>query len=163
MTNPWLCKEVEQSKEIIEDQSDSNLESNKNHLQFEDNFTSCTTGKSVQVNSSSIQSTIIPLDDTDSYLQGLERKLAKIKKTNLVKAISEKREDCMRTLLTTEDTVRDHLLELDTPVSNSELYRHLQPIHPLTVGETVHIVKHDQLDQNSGSTAPDLLETESTQ
>lgn len=94
-----------------------------------------------------------------------ERKLEKLKKgSKLVDALSEKREDCWRSLLRNElnrSSSNGLLIELEERVSNSNsavqsLYRQIQPIQPITVGETVHILKFEQLEQQR-------LEDESTQ
>lgn len=85
-----------------------------------------------------------------------EHKLEKLKKSSkLVDALSEKRDDCLRSMLqnNSDSTCNnDLLLELETSITNSDsavqnLYRQLQPVQPVTVGETVHIVKYDQLEE----------------
>lgn len=69
--------------------------------------------------------------------------------------MSEKRDDCLRSMLqnnSSSTSNNDLLLELETSIINSEstvqnLYRQIQPVQPVTVGETVHIVKYDQLEE----------------
>lgn len=109
---------------------------------FEDNFTS-EDNKNIRPHQ--------PLPDSATYLQLLERKLAKVQKgSKLLDSLQQKREDCMRELLSSDGiTTRslDQVLELDTPVESGRLQRHLLPIQALTIGETVHIVKHDALEE----------------
>ncbi|XP_065372361.1 uncharacterized protein LOC135964174 [Calliphora vicina] len=97
-----------------------------------------------------------PLSDSETYLQSLERKLEKLKKgSKLVDALSEKRDDCLRSMLQSNSSNgfnNDTLLELEASITNSDsavqnLYRQIQPVQPVTVGETVHIVKYDQLEE----------------
>lgn len=100
-----------------------------------------------------------PLPDSEIYLKGLERKLEKLKKSSkLVDALSEKRNDCMRSMLQDNSSnsgfSNDILLELEESLTNSDsavqhLYRQIQPVRPVTVGETVHILKYDQLEEQS--------------
>lgn len=46
----------------------------------------------------------------------------------------------------------DHELELDQPLNQnetaSEIFRHIRPEQAQTVGEIVHIIKHDQLNED---------------
>lgn len=87
------------------------------------------------------------------------------KGSKLVDALSEKREDCWRSLLRSEvnrSSSNGVLIELEERVSDSNsaiqsLYRQIQPIQPITVGETVHILKFEQLEQQQ------RLEDESTE
>lgn len=94
----------------------------------------------------------------DNFIQSLtERKLDNLKKNSkLVDALSEKRNDCLRSLIQNDlsgsGCNNDLLLELETSIVNSDsavhnLYRQLQPVQPITIGETVHIVKFDQLEE----------------
>lgn len=69
-------------------------------------------------------------------------------------ALSEKRNDCLRALLGNEPTngANDTLLELESNITNSDstlqtIYRQIQPVQPVTVGETVNIVEFDQLEE----------------
>lgn len=92
----------------------------------------------------------------------VERKLQKIQKeSKLIDALGEKRQQCLRSLLqedigehqSTTFTNNNELLEFETPIANSEstvqgIYRHLQPVQPLSIGEIVHILKYDQLVSN---------------
>lgn len=100
----------------------------------------------------------------------LERKLNKLKKSpKLLEALSEKRGECLRTFLKEDESSlsghrnrlpeeydHDHedfhlneqcITDSDNVVQN--LYRHLQPKQAVTIGETVHLIKHDQLAQPS--------------
>lgn len=86
-----------------------------------------------------------------------ERKLEKLKKgSKLVSALSEKRDECLRSMLQDNSSSissnNEHLLDLDASVTNTDsavqnLFRQIQPVQPVTVGETVHIVKYDQLEE----------------
>lgn len=87
-----------------------------------------------------------------------ERKLQKLKKSSkLVDALAEKREDCLRSLVQNDipnggSSQNDLLLDLEASILNNDsavhnLYRQIQPVQPVTVGETVHIVKYDQLEE----------------
>ncbi|XP_062125766.1 uncharacterized protein LOC133838622 [Drosophila sulfurigaster albostrigata] len=54
----------------------------------------------------------------------------------------------MRNLLAASaDTTLEQLLDLDTPIESGRLHRHLLPVQAVTVGETLHIVKHDALEE----------------
>lgn len=44
-------------------------------------------------------------------------------------------------------TTIEQLLELDTPIESGRLHRHLLPVQAVTVGETLHIVEHDALEE----------------
>lgn len=159
MTDPWLVREKTINQESLENSStDTNsnettlnqIESNTT-LQFEDNF--LPTHNSINTSSNNKSSQHSRLPDSEDYLQSLEKKLKKIKKNpKILEALSEKRAECLRNLL--EDNLfinKDESLELDAPISTGdsavqELYRHIQPVQALSVGETVHIVKYDQLE-----------------
>ncbi|XP_022217067.1 uncharacterized protein LOC111070662 [Drosophila obscura] len=92
-----------------------------------------------------------PLPDSSNYLELLERKLAKVQKgSKLLENLQDKRQDCMRSLLSANGvpvTIFEQLLELDTPIDSGRLHRHLLPVQALTVGETVRIVEHDALER----------------
>lgn len=80
----------------------------------------------------------------------LEEKLHKIKSSpNILRQLAEKREDCMRELMKSED-FPDETLTLDIPIENSTILRTLLPQRQaLTQGELVELVKYDQLvDEN---------------
>lgn len=80
-----------------------------------------------------------------------ERKLAKVQKGNkLLDSLRDKRQDCMRGLLASEGvpvSIFEQFLELETPIESGRLHRHLLPVQAVNVGETVHIVDHDELQQ----------------
>ncbi|KAM8707008.1 hypothetical protein ACLKA7_011162 [Drosophila subpalustris] len=86
-----------------------------------------------------------------NYLQSLERKLQRVQKgAKLLDSLQEKKQDCMRNLLASDGlpaTTLEQLLELDTPIESGRLHRHLLPVQAVTVGETLHIVKHDALER----------------
>ncbi|XP_055847841.1 coiled-coil domain-containing protein 32 [Episyrphus balteatus] len=161
MTDPWLVREKTINQESVENsptdtnsnETNFNLIESQTSLQFEDNF--LPTHNILNNASSNKESTQQPsrLPDSEDYLQSLEKKLKKIKKNpKILEALSEKRAECLRNLL--EDNLfinKDESLELDAPISSGdsavqELYRHIQPVQALSVGETVHIVKYDQLE-----------------
>ncbi|XP_017859655.1 PREDICTED: uncharacterized protein LOC108611481 [Drosophila arizonae] len=91
-----------------------------------------------------------PLPDSASYLQLLERKLQKVQKgTKLLDSLQAKKEDCMRSLLASSgvpEKTFEQLLEFDTPIESGRLHRHLLPVQAVTVGETLEIVKYDELE-----------------
>uniref|UniRef100_A0A0A1WS98 Uncharacterized protein C15orf57 homolog n=1 Tax=Zeugodacus cucurbitae TaxID=28588 RepID=A0A0A1WS98_ZEUCU len=159
MTDPWLVQNSGQQNNSVENGTTENgvhkqQEEEEAPLEFEDNFApqeKSISGKpSTSTNIDGINSSancLEPLPDSDNYLRGLERKLQKIKKgANLVEALSEKRNDCLRQLLNSGDADNNNeVLALDQPLNNIEFYRHLQPVQALSVGELVHIVKYDQL------------------
>ncbi|XP_034664058.1 uncharacterized protein LOC117898615 [Drosophila subobscura] len=147
--DPWQLKDTttEQDNKKFSSDCDS----------FEDNFTAQdqdqegnekdfeTTKKSNERNFHD------PLPDSSKYLEQLERKLAKVQKgSKLLENLQDKRQDCMRSLLSANGvpvTIFAQLLELDTPIDSGRLHRHLLPVQALTVGETVRIVEHDALQQ----------------
>lgn len=94
---------------------------------------------------------IEPLPDSANYLQLLERKLQRVQKgAKLLESLQEKKQDCMRNLLASDGvpaTTLEQLLELDTPIESGRLHRHLLPVQAVTVGETLHIVNHDALEE----------------
>lgn len=111
-----------------------------------------------------------PLPDSANYLQLLggyiytyvkifyinfnilyeERKLQKVQKgTKLLDSLQAKKEDCMRLLLASNgvpEKTFEQLLEFDTPIESGRLHRHLLPVQAVTVGETLQIVKYDELE-----------------
>ncbi|CAD6992832.1 unnamed protein product [Ceratitis capitata] len=169
MTDPWLVRNSGQQKTSVENGTKENGASRQEReishetpLEFEDDFAPGTTALTINnclnedksskfygINNSTSPACIEPLPDSDTYLRGLERKLQKIKKgANLVEALAEKRNDCLRQLLHSSDPENNNdILALDQPLNNIEFYRHLQPIQALSVGELVHIVNYDQLQQ----------------
>ena len=61
--------------------------------------------------------------------------------------MKEKREECMKNLLNNSGTIttEDDTL-FDTSIESNKIVNHLIPEQAQTVGETVHLVKYDQLD-----------------
>ncbi|XP_053945333.1 uncharacterized protein LOC128854902 [Anastrepha ludens] len=169
MTDPWMVQNSGQQNNSVENgakdnsilQEPSKENSELAPLEFEDNFAPASNAhirdnfentvspRSGKKNSNTIACAVEPLPDSDNYLRGLERKLQKIKKgANLVEALAEKRNDCLRQLLNNGDPDNNNaVLALDQPLNNPEFYRHLQPVQAISVGELVHIVKYDQLQQ----------------
>eukprot|EP00099_Drosophila_melanogaster_P023869 NP_651751.1 uncharacterized protein Dmel_CG42557 [Drosophila melanogaster] len=121
-----------------------------NSESFEDNFTPLPSG-----NESNVQKDgkIEPLPDSSDYLKLLERKLARVQKGNkLLDNLRDKRQDCMRGLLSSEGvpiSIFEQFLELDAPIESGRLHRHLLPVQAVNVGETFHIVEHDALQQSA--------------
>ncbi|XP_018788377.1 PREDICTED: uncharacterized protein LOC108968673 [Bactrocera latifrons] len=173
MTDPWLVQNSAQQNNSVENgtrgngvhQQQGEEKFEQAPLEFEDNFAPTpeknrsdkpSTSAKIDGNNSSTHC-LEPLPDSDNYLRGLERKLQKIKKgANLVEALTEKRNDCLRHLLNSGDADNNNeVLALDQPLNNIEFYRHLQPVQALSVGELVHIVKHDQLQQDQAQNTSD--------
>lgn len=130
MNNPWLSSidsdGVAIEKEEIVPQK------------FEDNFSGVTSFER--------------LPDSDEYLQNLEKKLKKLKSNQkILDQLKSKREDCMSNLLrdNSVNITNDEVLELETPIQSSvqDICRHFCPEQPLSVGEIVHIIQHDQLEK----------------
>ncbi len=74
-------------------------------------------------------------------------------KTNpdVLKQLAERREACMNSLLNSgEDYLgtSENEVDFDQPLGQnetaSEIFRHIKPEQPQTVGEIVHFIKHDQ-------------------
>ncbi|KRK04161.1 uncharacterized protein LOC26535430 [Drosophila yakuba] len=140
--DPWHLKNniVEQGISVSPNNSES----------FEDNFT-----PPPSENESNVQKDgqIEPLPDSSDYLKLLERKLARVQKGNkLLDNLRDKRQDCMRGLLSSEGvpiSIFEQFLELDAPIESGRLHRHLLPVQAVNVGETFHIVEHDALQQSA--------------
>lgn len=86
--------------------------------------------------------------------------MRRIKKDpSVLRQLAEKREACLQSLLVDCDSGvqenREIDLNLDAPVSNTdfrpaqEIARFLHPEQALSVGEVVHLVKHDHLQVES--------------
>ncbi|KAH8363348.1 hypothetical protein KR084_008735, partial [Drosophila pseudotakahashii] len=120
---------------------------------FEDNFTT-PPGKESNLEK---EVKIEPLPDSSDYLKLLERKLARVQKGNkLLDNLRDKRQDCMRGLLSSEGvpiSIFEQFLELDAPIESGRLHRHLLPIQAVNVGETFHILEHDALQQSAEEAA----------
>lgn len=73
----------------------------------------------------------------------------------MLKQLAERREACMNHLLNSSDTnLGDQDEDFDQPLqqnnileSASELIRHIRPEQAQTVGEIVHIIQYDQLNE----------------
>ncbi|KAH8402774.1 hypothetical protein KR215_010319, partial [Drosophila sulfurigaster] len=151
--DPWQVK-----NDNIQQKENGNIEVIE---KFEDNFNPHKTGtapseeiddkKTAASDVSNVTGVtqIEPLPDSANYLQLLERKLQRVQKgSKLLDSLQEKKQDCMRNLLAASaDTTLEQLLELDTPIESGRLHRHLLPVQAVTVGETLHIVKHDALEE----------------
>lgn len=64
-------------------------------------------------------------------------------------SLQAKKQDCMRSLLASSvvpEPTFEQLLEFDTPIESGRLHRHLLPVQAVTVGETLQIVKYDELE-----------------
>ncbi|XP_058975146.1 uncharacterized protein LOC131801093 [Musca domestica] len=147
----------------LTDEINNSTETANSALGFEDSFigaenNNCSSDKKrpENTNKSHNKPEHQPLPDSQTYLKGLERKLDKLKKNSkLVEALSEKRSDCLRSLiqgdLSGSNSNNDLLLELEASINSDSavhnLYRQIQPVQAVTVGETVHIVKYDQLEE----------------
>ncbi|XP_017091955.2 uncharacterized protein [Drosophila bipectinata] len=148
--DPWQVKNsgIEQESAEPADNGD----------RFEDNFAS----NGPETNANGKKEGHEPLPDSSEYLKLLERKLTRVQKGNkLLDSLRDKRQDCMRGLLASEGvpvSIFEQFLELETPIESGRLHRHLLPVQAVNVGETVHIVDHDELQQKE----EDNLEEEKT-
>jgi Coiled-coil domain containing 32 len=96
------------------------------------------------------------LPDSQQYLELLQRKLKKVRKDNgVVNQLKQKREEALEHLLVGSDRLNnDYDLELESStnvIENGvvlEFIRQVRPEQPLCVGEIVHIIKHDQLQEH---------------
>lgn len=90
-----------------------------------------------------------------------ENRLRKLKKDpSVLKQLSERREAAIENLLNTSERVTTESdLNFDQPIQQSleilesaqEIIRHIRPFQPQTVGEVVHIIKYDQLNEEYNS------------
>lgn len=119
------------------------------NLFFEDNFESPESREKPQFE---------PLSDSEEYLAILQRRLSKLQNPKVLEQVRQKRDQCMRELLgTTTHTglLTDSQLNLDASVGLSdnqtanEIIRFIKPEQPLTAGEVVPIIKHDQLEKKN--------------
>ncbi|XP_037913360.1 uncharacterized protein LOC119653004 [Hermetia illucens] len=144
MTDPWVVRDGENS--INSELTVDSEAENTNGVGFEDDFTS------TERNSSANQ--IQNLPDSQQYLESLEKKLKRLKRDpNILRQLAAKREEFIGNLLNDNLFInRDDELALDAPIVTGEsavheIYRHLRPVQPLNVGETVNIVHYDQLEE----------------
>jgi len=92
------------------------------------------------------------LPDSKRYLESLEKKLKKLKNDpKILEQLAQKREECLKNLINNSFSLDNSYVELDAPVGGDsavhDIYRHLYPIQPITVGETFHIINYDQLQE----------------
>ena len=90
-----------------------------------------------------------------------ENRLKKLKKDpSVLKQLSERREAAIENLLKTTDRLTTESdINFDQPIHQSleilesaqEIIRHICPAQPQTVGEVVHIIKYDQLNEEYNS------------
>uniref|UniRef100_T1HM13 Uncharacterized protein n=1 Tax=Rhodnius prolixus TaxID=13249 RepID=T1HM13_RHOPR len=101
---------------------------------FEDNF---------------VKSNTLP--DSEAYISGLERKLARIKQGKprtekaLLESLENKRKDCIVRLLTEDFSVEDSEIVNEEDIPTKWLKSYINPQQPLTVGELVELLKADFL------------------
>ncbi|KAH8417558.1 hypothetical protein KR222_001862, partial [Zaprionus bogoriensis] len=158
--DPW---QVKNNDSIEQQQQNGNIQVIE---KFEDNFNpnnkaetqTRTSPAQVSESNATGPQRLQPLPDSANYLQLLERKLKKVQKgSKLLDSLQEKKQDCMRNLLGSNGaapaTTLEQLLELDTPIESGRLHRHLLPVQAVTVGETLHIVAHDALEQQQQAAA----------
>lgn len=82
------------------------------------------------------------------YKSLTESKLKKLKKNSgVLSQLKEKRVELINNLLTSSRTITtDNDIELDRSIESNKIVNHLIPEQPQSVGEIVHLIKHDQLD-----------------
>lgn len=158
MTDPWRIRNTVYTVEEEPINNRNNPE--QGFFEFEDNFVPSTNTLSngAFIKDRSDQTNQC-LPDSARYLQSLERKLERTRKScKLVEALGDRRQQSLRTLLQenqqTVSSENNELVELDTPVASSEFkvysrqfYRHIQPVRALSQGEIVDIIKYDQLEK----------------
>lgn len=76
--------------------------------------------------------------------------MQKLKKDpNILQQLSNHRKTCFENLLNNQISIQtDQDLELNVAVRGdraNEIIRYIRPEQPLSIGEIVHIIKHDQL------------------
>lgn len=78
----------------------------------------------------------------------IESKLKKIKKnSDVLSQLQEKRFECINNLLNSSGTITtDNDIELDKSIEANKIVNHLIPAQAQSIGEIVHLVKHDLLD-----------------
>lgn len=129
------------------------------NLFFEDNFEGHKEEK---------KPTFEPLSDSAEYLAILQRRLAKLQNPKVVEQLRDKRDQCMRELLegaTTTGLLTDSQIELEATCQSdnqtaNEIIRFIKPEQPLTAGEVVPIIKHDQLERSTGLEETDKSDSE---
>lgn len=69
------------------------------------------------------------------------------KKSGVLEQLKEKREECINNLLNNSGTITtEDDIELDRSIEANKIVNHIIPQQAQSVGEIVHLVKHDQLD-----------------
>lgn len=110
-----------------------------------------------------------PLSDSAEYLSILQKRLARLQNPKVVEQLREKRDQCMRELLegsTTTGLLTDSQLNLEASIgltenqTANEIIRFIKPEQPLTAGEVVPIIKHDQLERSTGTEDPEKSDSE---
>lgn len=96
-----------------------------------------------------------------------ENKLKRLQtKSGVLQQLKDRREHCIETLLASDSPVEQRIsdLELDQPVSAS-VARFIHPEQPLTVGEVLHLVKHDELEntETEGEVEPKEISSSSSE
>lgn len=79
-----------------------------------------------------------------------EHKLRRLQtNTTVLQQLKDRREHCIERLLASDGPIEQRIsdLELDQPLSQQQLVRIINPHQPLTVGEVLHLVKHDELQE----------------
>lgn len=79
-----------------------------------------------------------------------EHKLRRLQtNTTVLQQLKDRREHCIERLLASDIPIEQRIsdLELDQPLSQQQLVRIINPHQPLTVGEVLHLVKHDELQE----------------
>lgn len=100
------------------------------------------------------------LPDSQEYLSQLESKLKQLTKKKGEKSFRQNKEEILGNLIRSESKqilgiLSDSDLALDREIQPNLVLRQLQPQQPLTVGETVHLVESDQLDQSYAAGSED--------
>jgi len=93
------------------------------------------------------------LPDSEEYLKCLEGKLKTLEAKKGLRSCQQNKEEILGKLIRSESKqilgiLSESDIELDREIQPSLLLRQLAPKQPLTVGETVHLIKADQLDSN---------------
>jgi len=93
------------------------------------------------------------LSDSQEYLKCLEAKLKKLEVKKGLNNHTQNKEEILGNLIRSDSKqilgiLSDSDIDLDREIQSNLLVRQLAPKQPLTVGETVHLVKADQLDSN---------------
>uniref|UniRef100_A0A8D8VUA8 Uncharacterized protein n=3 Tax=Cacopsylla melanoneura TaxID=428564 RepID=A0A8D8VUA8_9HEMI len=131
-SNPW----GESNGPVVPSDSSNSLN------QFENNF--------------ELNNSYTPLDDSENYIQTLEKKLENIKKKtkkeHLVESLSEKRESCMRDLLTRgAETVSTLEEDVDETLESNLTKKWINPQQAIATSELVHLIPKDPTESNNST------------